>query len=329
MYVRVGDYMANAEDQKGKLLYILKILWEETDEAHPMSAQQIADRVENYGIHCERKSIYPCLDSLSDFGFDIIRGRKGAYMGSRLFELPELKLLVDAVQSSRFITDKKASSLIQKLSSLTNVHERKNLRGQVYVRNRIRTMNESIYYNIDAISEGIGKNVQIHFKYMSWDSEKNMVPKRGGADYKVSPWCLIWEREKYYLVAYEKETDKIKHFRVDKMKQIKLADDEREGKNEFDRLDMTTYTTENFGMFQGEKETVTLSVDKELAGVIIDRFGTDVWMHEADKDRLTVVVEVAVSPQFFGWVTAFAGRVRIVKPEYVLDEYRRMLEACM
>lgn len=321
--------MAVGEEQKLKILYILKILWEETDERHPMTAPKMAERIREYGIHCERKSIYPCLDALEEFGFDVVRTLNGAFMGDRLFETPELKLLVDAVQSSRFITKKKSVELINKLSTLAGQYDRKKLKGQVFVSNRVKSMNESVYYNIDTIQEGIAENVQLQFQYLTWSGDKQMVERHDGKIYVISPWSLVWERERYYLVGYQKSSGQLKHFRVDKMKHIKLLERKREGKDLFSKLDMNAYTTENFGMFQGRNETVTLSVTEDLAGVIIDRFGQDVWMHRENEEMLTAVVNVSVSNQFYGWVTAFAGKVRILSPDRVCEEYRELLQNCI
>lgn len=316
--------MAKLEKQKTKILYVLKVLWEETDEGHPMSAQQIAERVSDYGVRSERKSIYSDLNELEEFGFDIIRTRKGTYLASRQFELPELKLLVDAVQSSKFITEKKSDELIAKLSTLLSRFEGKQLKRQVLVKNRVKSMNESIYYNIDTIYNAIDQNKQIGFSYHTWNVKKEMVPK-GYGDYIISPWFLQWEDEKYYLLGFDEKANQMKHFRVDKMLGITILDKKREGKEAFTGIDMATYGKEVFRMFQGKKQTVTLKVKNELAGVMIDQFGKEVWIHPLDGEYFTARVEVMVSNQFFGWITGFGGKMEILGPVWVRQEYSNLL----
>lgn len=318
--------MTREENRTIKILYIVKILWEETDELHPLSAAKIAKRVTEHGISCERKAVYRYLDELSDFGMDIVRSSKGAYLGERQFELPELKLLVDAVQSSRFITEKKSEQLIQKLGMLLSRYDRSQLNRQVFMRNRVKTMNESIYYNIDAICEGIRQNRQIAFRYWNWNVEKEMIFKHDGEPYVISPWTLWWENERYYMVGYEEWSQQLKHFRVDKMQDITVLDKERAGRELFEQRQNAEYQSGTFGMFGGRRETVTLQMSNELAGVVIDRFGKDVWMHAVDENSFHVMVDVEVSNQFFGWVTGLGEGARIVGPDWVIEEYRQLLE---
>ena len=321
--------MAESYDKKSRILYVLKLLWEESDELHPVSAASLSKKLETYGIKCERRSIFHCFDMLEEFGFDIIRTNKGTYLGNRFLELPELKLLVDAVQSSKFITSKKSSELIDRLSGLSSIYDKKLLKNQVYVSGRVKTMNESIYYNIDAVSEAIADNLQITFQYLDWSPDKKMIPRHDGKLYEISPWCLVWERERYYMIGYDAAFAMMKHYRVDKMRRIVTIDKKREGKSVYKSMDMSAYTIENFGMYAGRRQTVNLTADKNMAGVIIDRFGTGVWMHEAENGELSVSVEVSVSPQFFGWITAMGGKVRIAGPNDVKAEYYELLGKCM
>ena len=202
---------------------------------------------------------------------------------SRPFELPELKLLVDAIQSSRFITEKKTNALIRKLEKLVSRHEAMRLQRQVYVSGRIKTMNESIYYAVDTIHNAIAGNRQIRFQYYQWNVKKEMVLRRDGAWYHVSPWGLSWDSENYYLVGYDAEAGDIRHYRVDKMLHIRMTDEPREGRERFRKLDMAEYARKSFGMFGGKEEHVKLLVDNSLAGVIIDRFGKSVMMVPADE----------------------------------------------
>lgn len=316
------------ETQKKKLLYVAKILYEYTDEQHVLNADKIVERLREKGIICERKSVYNDLSTLTACGMDIVKTGKGFYLASREFELPELKLLVDAVQSSKFITEKKSRELIRKLEMLTSRYEAEKLTGQVAVRNRVKSMNESIYYNIDAIHEAIRMNRQIEFTYCEWNVEKELVPKKQGSVYILSPWFFEWDNDKYYLVGYDENTLKMRHYRVDKMRSIATKTAKRLGRTEYEEIDPGTYGSETFGMFAGEKTRVKLLVDASLAGAMIDHFGKDVWMHYDLEctEQLSVVIETVVSVRFFGWVFGFGGKVRIQEPFWVKEEYVQRLE---
>lgn len=317
--------MTKGEGQRVRILHVLQLLWEQSDEKHPITASEFLRRLEEKGIRCERKTIYSDLKDLEEFGFDVIRTQKGAYIGKRDFELPELKLLADAVQSSKFITEKKSDELIDKLSLLLSSEERRQLKSRVMVRNRVKNMNESIYYNVDAINEAIQSDNQIQFVYWNWNVKKETVLKHKGEPYVISPWVLMWENEKYYMVGYDNEEQKLKHFRVDKMLQIEVLCEKRQGKTVFGEIDLSSYGIENFGMFQGERETVTLCGNNELASVLIDRFGKDIWLHQRDEKHFTAVVDVVVSNQFFGWITALGGKVQIEGPQWVVDSFAELL----
>ena len=224
--------MPRESSQKLKLLYVMRYLLRSSDEAHPVTVQQIIDFLSGEGIPAERKSIYDDVEALRRFGLDIIQAKigrqSGYYVGSREFELPELKLLVDSVQSSKFITYKKTLTLIRKIESLASVYEAQLLSRQVYVKNRIKTMNESIYYNVDEIHTGIARDRRIRFRYFDYTVSKERRFRRDGGYYVVSPFALTWDDENYYLVAYDSEAGIIKHFRVDKMLDIGILDEARD-----------------------------------------------------------------------------------------------------
>lgn len=316
--------MTKREENRGRILYILQLLWEWSDEQHPITANRLIGGLRAKGMDCNRKTIYADLDALAGFGFDVIQTKQGAYIGKRPFELPELKLLVDAVQASRFITEKKSFELIDKLSRLSSRNERQQLNHQVVVNHRVKTMNESIYYNVDAINEGMQKNRKISFQYWNWNPQKQMMAKRQGKRYETSPWLLMWENEKYYLVGYDESLQHMKHFRVDKMRNIQVEQTLRQGKELYENIDIATYGVENFGMFQGKRETVTLHGNENMAGVLIDRFGKDVWLHSKGQ-HCVAVVDVVVSNQFFGWITGLGGEVWIEGPQWVKNAYRELL----
>lgn len=323
--------MPKSSNQKLKLLYIVKILSEQTDEEHCISTQKLIEELAKYDIKAERKSIYDDINQLIDFGYDIIllksRVNGGYYMAGREFELAELKLLVEVVQSSKFITLKKSKELIAKIEKLASKPEAKQLQRQVYVANRIKTANESIYYIVDDIHRAIQNNEQISFQYLEWNLEKKLIPRREGKLYKVSPWALTCKDENYYLIAHDNEEDKIKHFRVDKMGSIKaLSNVKREGSTLFERFDIADYANKTFSMYGGKEETVTMQLENQLIGVVMDRFGQDASIRIRDEEHFSVRVTVAISGQFFGWLTGLGAGARLIAPENVVEQYRQFVD---
>ena len=312
-------------NQKLKIMYLMKILLEETDEDHDLTLNEIVEKLKAYNVTAERKSLYSDIENLRTFGLDIIGMQYGKTyhykVASRQFQLVELKLLVDAVQSSRFITEKKSDELIAKLESYASKYEAKKLARQVNVNGRVKTMNERIYYSVDKIHEALNEESQIKFQYFTWTADKKMELKHGGAYYSVSPWALCWDDEKYYLVGYDNREYKIKHFRVDKMVDVSVIYEDREGKEEFSKMQMSEYTNRIFGMIDGNLETVTLLGENHAANVIIDRFGTDIPLMKTDAEHFTVRVRVSVSKLFLSWIMAIPG-VKIVAPERTVDMMR-------
>lgn len=316
--------MPKAEKQKQKLLYILKMLHEKSDEEHPVKMDAIIDMLDKEGIRAERKSIYNDMDMLRDFGYDIVltRGKNGGYfLASRDFEAAELKILVDAVQASRFITARKSKELISKITKLTGENEAKHLKREVYVMNRVKSDNESIFYNVDDIHRAIEQNRQISFKYLEYALNKEVRYRRDGKVYTVSPWGLTWDDENYYLLAYDADAEKMKHYRVDKIKEIRIEEDARLINTKDKKFDVAEYSNQFFGMYAGRTETLTVRFPNDLIGVAIDRFGKDITVHAKEEDAFTVRIKVAVSRQLFGWLTGLGPEVKIVSPEHVVDEY--------
>ena len=318
--------MPKGSNQKLKLVWLMKILLEKTDENHGMTMSQILKELENHGIAAERKSIYSDFEALHEIGIEVIGQPCGKsyeyYAVGRQFELAELKLLVDAIQSSKFITEKKTTELIRKLESLVSRHEAKQLQRQVFVSGRIKTMNESIYYNVDEIHNAISSNRMIRFQYFQWNTKKETELRKGGAFYQVSPWALSWEDENYYLIGFDAQADKIKHYRVDKMLKISCMDEPRQGAEFFRAFDMAEYTKKSFGMFGGREETVKLEFVNSLAGVVIDRFGKDIMLIPSDGEHFHINIDVAVSGQFFGWLFALGEGVKILGPDHVAAQMR-------
>ena len=316
------------DNQKCKILVIRELLLE-TDEQHPLTVQDFIDKLKERDIAAERKSVTDDLLTLSEYGMDVesvaVGKRKGYYLASRMFEPAELKMLVDSVQAAKFLSPKKTMRLIKKLAALSSRGEAALLRRQLYISDRGKTDNESIFYNIDAIHGAIAEDHEITFLYWQYDLNKKRVPRREGARYRVSPYALVWDDEFYYLIAYDAADARIKHYRVDKMNRITIGDAERQGKDVFKALDMSAYTSRNFSMFAGEEADVVLDCDAGVIGVIVDRFGTDVSIHP-NGDRFTAFVRVAVSEQFFGWVAALGGTVRIVSPQPVKEQFLGLLD---
>ena len=319
--------MQKGNNQKFKLYRLAQIMQEQTDDEHYITMPEIMKSLAQYEVTADRKSIYADLRDLSVLGVDVegepVGNRYHYHVVNRAFELPELKLLVDAIQSSKFITEKKSNALIKKLEALVSKYDAQKLQRQVYVSGRIKTMNESIYYTVDAIHNAISENKKIKFQYYQWNVKKEMELRHNGAWYYISPWGLSWDNENYYLVGYDSAAEKIKHYRVDKMLHIKLSNESREGKGHFKKLDMADYAKKSFGMFGGKEQKVKMLVKNNLAGVIIDRFGKEVMMIPANDEHFTVNVDVHVSRQFLGWVFSLGEDIRIVGPDEVVEEMKR------
>ncbi|HCA05453.1 MAG TPA: WYL domain-containing protein [Ruminococcaceae bacterium] len=323
--------MSKSSMQKQKLLYLQKILLEKTDENNALTLTEIKDELARYGIKTERKSLYDDMEILQSFGLDICRVRTSTvryFIGSRNFEVAELKLLVDAIQSSKFITHSKSLKLIGKLEGLVSENQGKELNREVYVTNRVKTFNEQIYYNVDFLHNAISQNKKVAFKYTEWrvnfGSQQKIVraPRKNGEDYEVSPWALCWDDENYYLVAYDSEAGIIKHYRVDKMEKIRLLTQNRDGAELFEEFNLARYAKSVFSMFGGEECNVKLSVDNNLVGVIVDRFGADTYIVRESEKTFSVNVRVALSPQFYAWIFGLGNGVRILTPKRAVDEFK-------
>lgn len=314
--------MPKGANQKIKILYLMKLLLERTDDKHGLTLEEISMALGEYGVDAERKTLYDDLEVLRVFGMDIEK-RKGKtvtyHVVSRAFELPELKLLVDAVQSSKFITRKKSSELIKKLANFASRHEAQQLQRNVFVANRIKTMNESIYYTVDYIHEAISENVKISFQYFNWNEKKERVLRHGGARYVVSPWALTWDDENYYMIGFDSADGIVKHYRVDKMLKLQLTEEKRDGAALFKDFDMALYSKKTFGMFGGREETVTLRCHNKLAGIIIDRFGQDVVISKVSDTHFEIRIKVQTSPHFYTWIMNFGEDMTVVAPESVRE----------
>lgn len=318
--------MARGSNQKFKFTYLMKLMAEKTDDEHSLTMAQILDELGRYGVSAERKSIYEDFKDMGEFGIEILKEQKGRetfyHIAGREFELAEVKLLIDAVQSAKFITQKKSKILIAKVKNFVSEHQAKQLQRQVFINDRVKTMNESVYYNVDDIHTAINKNKKIKFKYYKWDIDKKLVARHGGSFFTVSPWALLWDDENYYMVAFDDWDHKIKHYRVDKMMNICICEEERAGKEEFKNFDMAKYSKATFGMYHGDKKKVCIRFANHMCGVFIDRFGKDILFMKVDEDYSELVVDINVSLQFFGWIFSLGKDVTVISPKEVVDEIK-------
>ena len=323
--------MPRKEGQKRKLLALLQIFIRQTDEEHPLTVPQLVEQLQAQGIEAERKSIYADIETINDLPgapFEIVQRRGpggGYYLAQGPFELAELKLLVDAVYASRFITARKSRTLIDKLGQFTSRYRQEALDRKVLVSGRVKSTDEKILYTVDALHAAITAGEQVRFKYCEWNLEGRMVPRRDGREYQVSPWVLVWEGNCYYLIAYTE--GELRHYRVDKIAQVcQLPETKREGKEAYEAFDVNAYMQQVFGMFNGPLKKVTLRCRNGFAGAIIDRFGAKQTLVPCeDREHFTVTVEVQVSPQFFGWVAGLGAGVEITAPADVRAQMRETL----
>lgn len=318
--------MPKSDNQKLTLLYILDYLERESDEAHPVNADRLIAMLADHRIKVERKTIYSDIAALQDYGVDIVtrRGKGGGYyIASRIFELPELKLLIDAVQSSRFLTLRKSRELIDKLCRQCNRHEASLMHRDLVIDRRVKSMNETIYYNVDAIQDAIARNRQIRFRYFDWNLDGNR--KYRDRDYQASPYGLCQDNENCYLLAHS-ERHGVTHYRVDRMTDIDIISDARIPCPELSGANLITHANQLFQMYSGETQRVKLRFHRSLINVVVDRFGKDTMMIPDGDDHFVFTVDIAVSPLFLSWVIGFGSKAQILHPRSVADQ---CAELCM
>ena len=321
--------MPKSDNQKLKIFYILDYLQRYSHPEHPVRAAELIDMLDkHHNILCERKTIYSDIAALQDYGVDIVSipGKSGGYyIASRNFELPELKLLIDAVQSSRFLTEKKSRELIEKLCNQCSVHDARLMRRDVLVSGRVKSMNETIYYNVDTIQEAISRNCQITFRYFDWGLDGKR--KYRDRHYQASPYGLCQDNENCYLLACS-DRHGITSYRVDRMAEIRLLDSPRIPCPELTGKALTEHANRLFQMYSGQESTVKLRFHRSLVNVVIDRFGRDILLIPDGEDHFVFTVNVAVSPMFLSWVIGFGKKAKILHPESVAQQCRQMcLEA--
>ena len=317
--------MPKSDNQKLKIFYILDYLKENSHQDHPVRAAELLAMLEHqHNIICDRKTVYSDIAALQDYGVDIVSlpGKNGGYyIASRNFELPELKLLIDAVQSSRFLTEKKSRELIEKLCRECSMYDAQLMRRDVLVSGRVKSMNETIYYNVDTIQEAIGQNKQITFRYFDWgmDGKRRYREKH----YQASPYGLCQDHENCYLLAHSPRYG-VTSYRVDRMTEIQLTPEKRIPCPELTGKNLQDHANRLFQMFSGDATTVKLRFHRDLVNVVIDRFGRNTMLIPDGEDHFVFTVNVAVSPMFLSWVIGFGSKAAIIHPQSVADACREL-----
>lgn len=312
--------MPKSDNQKLKIFYILDYLQQNSHQDHPVRAVELLHMLkQRHNIVCDRKTVYSDIQALQDYGIDIVSlpGKNGGYyIASRNFELPELKLLIDAVQSSRFLTEKKSRELIEKLCSQCSIYDARLMRRDVVVSGRVKSMNETIYYNVDAIQEAIAENKQITFRYFDFglDGQRHYRDR----DYVASPYGLCQDNENCYLMALSARHG-VTSYRVDRMSDISQTEDARLPCPELTGKALTEYANHLFQMYSGQMATIKLRFDNSLVNVVMDRFGKQTMLIPDGPEHFVFTVNVAVSPMFLSWVIGFGRKAKILYPQSVVD----------
>lgn len=325
--------MAKNPRQSEKLLRLQQIFLQETDQEHPLTMQQIIGRLDSFGITAERKSLYENIDVLNRCGCEILSERRGGqtyyYATGRAFELSELRLLADAVSSSRFITERKSNQLLEKMGSLCSTHQSAQLKRRLHIASRIKNMNETILYAVDDLYRAMDGNKALRFRYYDWGLEGiklKKLPRHQGAEYLVSPWQLLWLEENYYLVAFDHAKGEIRHYRVDRMGDLQLCEEPRQGETEFKARRVEDYIARVFGMFGGEPCRIALSFPERMLEVMVDRFGKELQPQRMGEGRLEIRVDVVPSPPFYGWLLSLGDQVVLESPQELRTAFLEEIE---
>ncbi len=325
-----------ASTQKSRLLFLRNYLIKYTDEEHMLSRNELENILSENGFACTRKTVYDDLEAITESGVDIESARDGTgsvkyYVANREFQLSEVKLLIDAAGCSRFLTLKKTEELIEKLESLVSVYQSDSLKRQVFIRNRIKSMNETIYYAIDAIHSAVSSDRAVTFGYFRWIINNDGTPVRefrhGGKRYTVSPWGVCWSDGSYYMIGYDHDAGSVKHFRIDRMRTVECSELERIKNKEYEKFDIESYSSRVFGMFGGEEVYVEMRVPNSLADVFIDKFGPSANIRRDGEDHFIIGADIVVSRQFFAWLLGLSERVSIVSPSETVGAMRKFIDS--
>lgn len=323
--------MAEQNIKKIKLLKLMELLREETDEQNPMVAKDVCKRLEDKGVIVDRRVLTRDIDILNEFGYEImstmIGHEKAYYVIDRSFSVPELKILIDAVQAATFVTDRKTPELVEKIAALGGSHRAEILRGNIVCFNTRKHSNESIYYNVDCLENAIQNNKKVIFLYYDLDEHGEKVYRRDGHHYVVEPIALVFNDDNYYLTCYSSKHDGTANYRVDRMTAVEMIDEAISKKAKTLRKEVGRYTEQIFKMYGGEPEKVTLEFDNELIGVIYDKFGEEAKIVRTGENTLVASVDVQVSPTFFGWLFQFGNRMKVISPDDVVERYREHIKS--
>ena len=321
--------MAKENSQKIKLLKLIEMFRQETDEQHPMLATTVCKRLAEMEISCDRRTLTKDIATLNEFGYEVMSAmvghEKAYYVEDRSFSVPELKILIDAVQAASFITEKKTAQLIDKLADLGGGHRAALLKSNMIYFNTLKHRNEAIFYNVDYLEAAIEKKVKVIFRYFDLNENGEKVYRRDKHHYVVEPVALVFNDENYYLVAYSGKHDSVSHYRIDKMDGVEVIEDAVCDKALELRDSLRGYTEQLFGMYGGPQESVTLQFNNDLIGVVFDKFGEDTKMIRVGENACVATVKVQISPAFWGWVLGFAGQMKILSPENAVSEYKTQI----
>ena len=311
---------------KSRMIVLAQMFYEYTDQEHPMTGQEILDYLKEHDVPANEKTLRGDIKLLQDLGLDIVKivSRPNLfYWGERQFEMPELKLLVDAVSSSRFITKKKSNALGKKLAQLASENQRSELRRHIQATNRVKSENEQIYYSVNTINEAISRRRKIRFQYTEYDGNLKEVFRNDGEVYLLSPYALLWNEDYYYVVGWSDKHENVSVFRVDRMYHPEIMDEKAVKRP--DDFNLDDYSMPIFDMFEGpERVAVKLEVKNELAKYIVDRFGNKLKTQQVSDDTFTVTVDVSLSPTFYAWVFQFEGKMRILSPKRAANKMKEM-----
>lgn len=311
---------------KSRMIVLAQMFYEHTDQDHPMTGQEILEYLKEHDVPANEKTLRGDIRLLQELGLDIVKivSRPNLfYWGERQFEMPELKLLVDAVSSSRFITKKKSNALGKKLAQLASESQRKELRRHIQATNRVKSENEAIYYSVNTVNEAISRRKKIRFQYTEFGPDLKEVLRGNGEVYELSPYALLWNEDYYYVVGWSDKHENVSVFRVDRLYQPEILDEKAVKRP--DGFNLDDYSMPIFDMFEGpERVTVTLEVRNDLAKYIVDRFGTKLETKQISDDRFTVEVEVSLSPTFYAWVFQFKGGIKILSPKGAVEDLKKM-----
>lgn len=321
--------MAGKPNSKLKLLYLLDILWHYSDEDHVLTAKQLCEKLEDYGVQAERKSIYTDIATLSQFGLDIINAkspRRGFFMASRQYEIAEVRLLIDAVQAANFISNKKTIALKDKLYRLVSRSQAEDMESQVFIENKLKCDNEEMYYIIDTINKAIRQGMQIEFSYKKRKLTRKMTTSNEEKKFLVNPYALVWINDRYYLICNNPKYDNLMHTRLDRMKKIEILDEKARSFAEVSEykhvFDATDYASKMFNMYSGEVNQIELRCSNSIIDEILDRFGSEMPLKADGDEHFIIKVQAAMSEGLVSWLLQYGAAIKVQSPMTLANEVK-------